>query len=99
MNYIDSHAHLEMLTWQNLKDMYLAGVRVIVSPAHLAAAKPVSNETIKDIWDYALEIQLNRANEHFITAYTMLGISMVSTPRNNFKKLLEWLPKYLERPE
>jgi len=99
MYYVDSHTHLDQLTWKNLKNMYIAGIRVIVSPAQLFPAKPVSNETIKDIWDYALEVQLDRAKEHLIKGYAMIGVSMVSTPSGDFHEPLKWLPDYLKRPE
>jgi predicted metal-dependent TIM-barrel fold hydrolase len=99
MYYVDSHLHLETLTWENLESMYMTGIRVIVSPAQLGAAKPVSNGTVKDIWDFCLEVQLDRAKEHLIKGYAMIGISMVSTPSGDLLELLEWLPDYLKRPE
>lgn len=99
MNYIDSHAHLESLTWKNLREMYLTGIRVIVTPAQLGAAKPVNNGTIKDIWDYALEVQTERTKEHLIKSYVMIGISMVSTPKGNLQEILNWLPEYLKLSE
>jgi len=97
--FVDSHLHIVDLTWDNLKSMYMAGIRIIVSPIQLGAAKRVSYETIKDMWDFQLEVQLKRAKEHFIDCYSMIGISMVSTPKNNLGLLLEWLKDYLKLPK
>lgn len=33
MYYVDSHLHLGDLTWENLESMYMAGIRVVISPA------------------------------------------------------------------
>lgn len=99
MYFVDSHLHLADMTWENLKSMYLAGVRVVVSPAQLGAAKPVSIETIKDVWDFTLEVQEVRAKEHFIKSYALIGISSISTPKDDLSVVLDWLPEYLKRPD
>jgi predicted metal-dependent TIM-barrel fold hydrolase len=79
--------------------MHLAGIGQIVSPIMLDAAKPVSCETIVEMWDYLLEVQLQRAADHFIHAYGMVCINMASTPKGDPAPLLTLLPKYLARPE
>ena len=99
MNFTDSHAHLDELSWNALQQMYLAGVRRVVSPVQLAGGRPVSCETIRDVWDYLFDVQFARAKEHFIQPYAMIGISMVSTPRNDPAALYDLLPEYLNRPE
>jgi uncharacterized protein len=99
MYYVDSHAHMETLTWENLRSMYLAGIRLVVSPAHLGAAKALNANTIRDIWDFNLEVQIPRVNSFLISGYAMLGISMVSTPKSNLQELLEYLSNYLKRSE
>lgn len=97
--YADSHLHLPDLTWENLKSMYLAGIRIIVSPMIIGAAKHISHETVKDMWDYQLEVQLKRTEEHFIKSYAMLGVGIGSTPKGDFSRLFDWLAEYLKRPE
>jgi predicted metal-dependent TIM-barrel fold hydrolase len=99
MFFVDSHLHTADVGWESFKSMYLAGIRVVVSPAQLAAAKAVGNETIKDVWDYQLEVQINRVKENMIKSYAMIGISMVSTPRDDLAVLLKLLPDYLQLPE
>jgi uncharacterized protein len=95
--YIDSHAHLNTLTWTNLDEMSLAGIREIVSPIMLDAAKAVSTETIVELWDYLLEVQLRRAAEHFITGHGMVCVNMASSPREGPARLFALLPDYLRR--
>ncbi len=97
MNYIDSHLHLDCLTYDNLKMMALTGIKKIVAPIHLATVKPVNPVTIKEMWDFQLGKQLPRTEEHLIESYAMVGISMVSTPTEGLDKILEWLPEYLEK--
>lgn len=99
MYYMEAHAHLSDLSLQSLQDMSVAGIRGIVSPVHLAAFKPVSPDTVVDVWDWQIEKQLGRARQNKIEAWAMLGISMVSTPRDGLDRLLELLPKYLAMPE
>lgn len=99
MNFVDSHTHLDELSWENLQQMYLMGIREIVSPVQLAAGKAVSCETIREVWDYLFEVQFARAENNFIKPYGMIGISMVSTPKDDPAELYEILPDYLKRPE
>ena len=99
MNLIDPHAHLNELTWTNLQEMYLSGIREIISPIHLDAGKAVGCETIREMWDYLFEVQFARAEKNFLKPYGMIGISMVSTPRGDATGLYELLPDYLRRPE
>jgi predicted metal-dependent TIM-barrel fold hydrolase len=97
--YADAHIHLNTLTWKNLEDMYMVGIRTIISPVHLDGAKPVKNETIIDMWDYLLEVHMPRAKSFFIEPYAMIGISMVSTPEKGAPELYAELEDYLKRPE
>lgn len=99
MYYVDSHLHLSDLTWENLKSMSVAGVKTLVTPAMLGAAKPVSNEAIKDIWDFYFDVQLDRTKEHGIDGYILIGICPVSTPSGDLSELIDALPDYLKRPE
>ncbi len=99
MKVIDSHTHLDTLTWSNLAQMRLAGIQAIVSPIHLDTAKPVACQTIIDVWDYLLEVQLGRAKANGIKAHAMIGISMVSTPANDPQTLFSTLPNYLRKEE
>ncbi len=99
MNYSDSHTHLDALSWSSLQQMYLSGVRKIVSPVQLAAGKAVSCETIQDVWDYLFDIEFARARGQLIEPYGMIGISMVSTPKEDPARLYELLPEYLKRPD
>jgi len=46
MDFTDTHAHLDEISWENLQQMSLCGIRRIISPVHLAAGKTVSCETI-----------------------------------------------------
>jgi predicted metal-dependent TIM-barrel fold hydrolase len=96
---VDAHAHLNMLTWTDLEAMHLAGIEQIVSPIMLDAAKPVCSETIVEMWDYLLEVQLQRAGDHFIRAYGMVCVNMASTPKGDPAPLFTLLPAYLARPE
>ena len=95
---VDAHAHLNWLTWADLEAMYLSGIGQVVSPIMLDAAKPVSPETIVEMWDYLLEVQLQRAADHFIRAHAMVCINMASTPAGNPGPILARLPAYLARP-
>ena len=99
MKIIDSHTHLDTLSIVDLRKMRLAGIRAIVAPIHLDAAKPVSSRTIKDVWDYLLEVQFGRAKANGIKAHAMIGISMVSTPADDPEDLYRALPSYLNREE
>lgn len=96
---VDAHAHLNALTWADLEAMHLAGVVQIVSPIMLDAAKPVSRETIVEMWDYLLEVQLQRAADHFIRAHAMVCVNMASTPREDPAPLFDLLPRYLARDD
>lgn len=96
--WVDSHAHLNTLTWSDLRAMRLAGVSCIVSPMHLDTGKPLSPETILDVWDSLLDVQLGRAGEHLIQARGMVSVNMGSTPREGLTMLLDRLPSYLARP-
>jgi len=99
MNFTDPHTHLNDVSWENLQEMYLSGIREIVSPIQVAAGKAVSCGTIREIWDYLFEVQFARAENNFIKPYAMIGISMVSTPKGDPTELYELLPDYLGRPE
>lgn len=102
MKFIDPHLHLNVLSAISLEDMYLAGIREVISPIMLGPAKygvGVSSDTIIDLWDHLFDVQFRRAENYFIKPYGMIGISMVSTPRDGLSKLLNLLPKYLEKPE
>jgi predicted metal-dependent TIM-barrel fold hydrolase len=96
--YVDAHAHLNTLSWATLDAMSQAGVTTIVSPIMLDAAKAVSKETIVDLWDYLLEVQLPRAAEHFMTGHAMVCVNMASSPRDDAARLFALLPAYLKRP-
>lgn len=98
MLYIDGHCHVDALTWDNLKSMALAGIRGIVSPIQLGAAKPLKNIIIQSMWDYLIDVQYSRAKEHLIEPYGMIGISMVSTPSEDVEGLYNLLPEYLVKP-
>lgn len=95
MYFIDPHTHLDDLSYIDLEKMYLSGVRKLISPSQLCTAKPLSNDTIIEVWDYLLEVQFNRAKNAMIEPYAMIGISMVSTPKNDptdlYKKLKEYI--------
>ncbi|WP_295580832.1 TatD family hydrolase [uncultured Oscillibacter sp.] len=99
MYYIDAHAHLTDLSISGLKEMALHNIGGIVSPVHLGTFKPVSRDTVVDMWDVQVEKQLGRARQNLIDAWAMIGISMVSTPRDGLEDLLALLPGYLARPE
>jgi uncharacterized protein len=96
--YIDAHAHLNALTWTNLEEMSLAGIREVVSPIMLDARKALASETIVEMWDYLIEVQLPRAAEHFIKGHGMICVNMASSPRDNPARLFALLPTYLQRP-
>ena len=51
MYYIDAHTHLLDLSIASLKEMSLHNIRGVISPVHLGAFKPVSKDTIIDVWD------------------------------------------------
>jgi predicted metal-dependent TIM-barrel fold hydrolase len=99
MYYIDTHTHLNELTWVNLEQMYLAGIRTIVTPIQYDAAHAVSAEIIRETWDYLFDIHIPRAENNLIKAYGLIGISMVSTPKDDPAGLFEILPEYLKRPD
>ena len=97
--YIDSHVHLNTLTWSNLDEMRMAGIETIVSPVHLDAAKPVSHDTIVEMWDYLIDVHFPRAEQHLIKPFGMIGISMVSTPKDDPAGLYSLFQDYLKRPD
>lgn len=101
MDLLDSHAHLNTIPWLDLEKMYLAGIKMIISPIFLDAGRPVSNTTIKEMWDYLFDIHFNRAKENFIKPFAMIGISMVSTPAENQKidDLFKIMKEYLLRED
>jgi predicted metal-dependent TIM-barrel fold hydrolase len=102
MYFHDSHLHLSSINEETLEEMYLAGIREITSPVVFGPARPgegLSPETIIDLWDNQLNIQIDRAQKQFIKAYAMIGVSMVSTPKDNLERLLEFLPGYLKHPK
>ncbi len=98
MEFIDAHTHLTEVTWQNMEDMYLAGIRTVVSPVNFASIGPVDASTIRDVWDQQIKVQLARAGNCLIKAYAMIGISMVSIPKQP-QDLIKILPDYLKLPE
>ena len=97
--YIDSHVHLNTLTWSNLDEMRMAGIGTIISPIHLDAAKPVSHDTIVEMWDYLIDVHFPRAQQHLIKPFGMIGISMVGTPKDDPAGLYTLLQDYLKRPD
>lgn len=99
MDLVDAHLHLDDVSWKSLQEMSMAGIKTVIAPVQLMAGKAVSPETIKDVWDFLFELQFLRAEKNFIKAYGMIGISMVSTPRDSVEALYELLPQYLSRPE
>jgi predicted metal-dependent TIM-barrel fold hydrolase len=99
MLLVDSHTHLNELTWSNLNEMYLAGIRKIVSPIHLDAGKAVSSDVIREMWDYLFDIHMPRADKNFIKVYGLIGVSMVSTPKDDPTDLFKILPEYINRPD
>ena len=99
MKFVDTHTHLDTLTWADMENMTMAGVQTVISPIHLDAGKPVSCKTIRDMWDFLFDVQFWRARENFITPYAMIGITMVSTPADDPEELYAILPEYLRRPE
>jgi len=99
MYFIDSHTHLKTLTWKNLEEMYLAGIREIISPIHFDAAKPIDNIVIIETWKYLVETHFSRAKSNFIKPHAMIGISMVGAPKDNPEMLYKILPDYLRREE
>ncbi len=99
MYFNDSHIHVTDVSAAEMQKMYLAGVREVVSPVQLAGTKAVSSEVIREMWDYQISFQLPRVKKCFIEAYAMIGISMVSTPKDDPAELYEILPEYLKRPQ
>ena len=99
MKFVDTHTHLDTLTWTDMENMTMAGVQTVISPIHLDAGKPVSCNTIRDMWDFLFDVQFWRARENFITPYAMIGITMVSTPKDDPAELYAILPEYLCRRE
>jgi predicted metal-dependent TIM-barrel fold hydrolase len=98
MQLIDPHTHSDCLTWSNLEEMSLAGIRTAISPLFLGGTKPVPNEVIVAMWDHLLEIQFPRLEAHRIRPCGMVGISMVYTPEGDPEELYRALPRYLEKP-
>jgi predicted metal-dependent TIM-barrel fold hydrolase len=39
MNLVDAHTHTDCLTWRNLEEMSMAGIRTVIPPS----ARPVDN--------------------------------------------------------
>ena len=97
MNFIDAHLHLMDVSYTDLQNMHMMGITDIIGPSQLVGKKAVSADTIVDVWDYQLEVMVPRAAQHFIQAYSLIGISMVSTPRNELQRLLDILPSYMEK--
>jgi predicted metal-dependent TIM-barrel fold hydrolase len=97
MNYFDAHIHLDSLTYENLKDMSIAGVSELVSPVHISNNTAISPETVVDMWNFLLERQIERAKLHGITAYAMIGICMVAIPRSGWDDILKLIPLYLKK--
>jgi predicted metal-dependent TIM-barrel fold hydrolase len=79
--------------------MYLAGLRTIVTPVQYDAAHAISSEIIRETWDYLFDVHIPRAEKNLIKAYGLIGISMVSTPKDDPTGLFEILPEYLKRPD
>lgn len=99
MDLIDAHLHLSDVSQTDLQQMHMMGISAVIGPSQLGANKAVSPETIVDIWDYQLEVLTPRAAAYFIKAYSLIGISMVSTPSKDLDRLLSLLPAYLERDD
>ncbi|MBN1835299.1 MAG: TatD family hydrolase [Spirochaetales bacterium] len=96
---VDSHSHVDTLTWDNLHAMALAGIRTVVSPAFLSSVRPLSNDVIWEMWEYVLDVQIPRCGQHRVAVHAMLGISMVGTPMGDPEGLYRRLREALERPE
>lgn len=86
------------ITYYDLEMMYMTGLREVVSPVNYTSAAPVSANTIIDAWNQQLEIQIPRARGMMVKVHAMLGISMVSVPKN-WEDLLPVLPEYLKKDE
>jgi predicted metal-dependent TIM-barrel fold hydrolase len=98
MNLVDAHTHTDCLTWRNLEEMSMAGIRTVISPLFLGGVKPVGNDVIVEMWDHLLEVQFPRCEANGIAPYGMVGISMVYTPKGDPEELYQALPRYLEEP-
>ena len=98
MEFIDAHTHLTALTWKSLEDMYLAGIRTIVSPITFVTVRAIDSNTMKNIWDHQIEYQLKRTNLNLIKAYSMIGVFSGCLP-NDPDNLLKILPNYLKKLE
>lgn len=97
MNYIDAHLHLMDVSCTDLQNMHMMGITDVIGPSQLGGKKAVSADTIMDVWDYQMEVMVPRAAQYFIRAYSLIGISMVSTPRDELQRLLNILPDYMEK--
>jgi len=98
MELVDAHAHSDCLTWSNLEEMSMAGIRTVISPLFLGGIKPVGNDVIVEMWDHLLEVQFPRCEASRIKPYGMVGISMVYTPKGDPEDLYRALPEYLKKP-
>lgn len=98
MELVDAHTHTDCLTWSNLEEMSMAGIRTLISPLFLGGIKPVGNDVIIEMWDHLLEVQFPRCEANRIKPYGMVGISMVYTPRGDPEDLFRALREYLKKP-
>jgi predicted metal-dependent TIM-barrel fold hydrolase len=98
VKFIDSHVHLTNCSYQDLESMYLTGIREVVSPINWSSQESVYSETMKDIWDHQIDYELKRTKGQLVKSYAMIGISMVSVPKD-WEKLMKLLPEYLKKPE
>lgn len=99
MYYIDAHAHLTDMTYENLRDMALANTRGIIAPVQIPLRHPISPDGLIDIWKMHLEEYLPRAKQQLINVYAMIGMSMVCTPSGEIDRLLKEMERFLQLPE
>lgn len=96
--FMDAHAHLEAIGPSHKEWLYYMNVREMANPVNYTwGATRGSANTYKDAWDANIETLQPALKAALIQGWTMLGVAMVSIPRDP-DTLFELMPEYLEKP-
>lgn len=97
MNLIDAHVHAESLTWSNLQEMSMNGIRAAVSASVWPWRGGVDTDTQIALINRLLRYETWRANENNLHLFVAVGIVALSVPSDVDRFFLK-VENYLREP-
>lgn len=103
IRYIDAHSHMQGLTYNDWELVGSSGAAAIVLSAGNPYDRPVliervpTAEDILNAWDHPIWLGPQAEKKHLYKVFVAVGIS-THTKVVQWEKLIELLPKYLQKP-